>query len=56
MIKKELNLPANTAFEKAILLLYFSDRRNEIINKISEDTKKAMNHVVMKINELYENT
>jgi len=55
MIKKELNLPINVAFEKTILMLYFSDKRNEIISKISENTKKAISYVTTRISELYEN-
>ncbi len=56
MIKQELSLPANAAFEKTILMLYFSDKRKEIVGKISNDTKKAVKHVYTKINELYQSS
>ncbi len=54
MIKQELGIPTNTAFEKTVLMLYFSDRRKEIVNKISEETKRAVAHVYDKINALYQ--
>ncbi len=53
MIKHELGIPTNTAFEKTILMLYFSDKRKEILSKISDETRKAIAHVYAKINELY---
>lgn len=56
MIKQELGLPTNAAFEKTILMLYFSDKRKEIVDKISDETKKAVAHVYSKINELYQNS
>lgn len=51
MIRQELNIPANTAFEKTILMLYFSDNRKNIVNKISDETKKAVAHVYKKVKE-----
>ena len=51
MIRQELVIPANTAFEKTILMLYFSDNRKAIVNKISSETKKAVAHVYKKIKE-----
>ena len=51
MIRQELVIPANTAFEKSILMLYFSDNRKVIVNKISNETKKAVAHVYKKIKE-----
>jgi hypothetical protein len=56
MIKQELGLPTNAAFEKTILMLYFSDKRKKIVDKISDETKKAVAHVYSKINELYQNS
>ncbi len=56
MIKQELELPSNAAFEKTILMLYFSPKRKEIMNKISDDTKKTVKYVYTKINELYQNS
>ena len=56
MIKQELGLPTNAAFEKTILMLYFSDKRKEIVDKISDETKQAVAHVYSKINELYQNS
>lgn len=53
MIRQELSVPANTAFEKTILLLYFSEKRSEILRKISDDTKKAVKHVFDKLEETY---
>jgi predicted ATP-binding protein involved in virulence len=53
MIRQELGIPTNTAFEKTVLMLYFSDKRKEIVDKISDDTKKAAKYVYTKINELY---
>lgn len=53
MIKHELSLPANAAFEKTILMLYFSDNREVILEKISDETKKAVNYVYSKIDELH---
>ena len=56
MIKQELGIPTNTAFEKTILMLYFSEKRSEILKKISDETRQAVNHVYAKINELYQST
>lgn len=56
MIKQELSLPTNAAFEKTILMLYFSDKRKEIMDKVSDDTKKAVQYVYTKINELYQSS
>lgn len=56
MIKQELGIPTNTAFERTILMLYFSDKRKEIVAKISDNTKKAIKHVCTKINELYQSS
>ena len=56
MIKQELGLPSNAAFEKTILMLYFSPKRKEIMDKISDDTKKTVKYVYTKINELYQNS
>jgi hypothetical protein len=56
MIKQELGISTNTAFEKIILMMYFSDKRKEIVGKISDDTKKAVKHVYTKINELYQSS
>lgn len=52
MIRQELDIPANTAFEKTILMLYFSDKRKDIISKISSETKKAVIYVYKKIKEV----
>ena len=51
MIRQELNIPANTAFEKTILMLYFSDNKKSIVNKISNETKKAVAYVYKKVKE-----
>ena len=56
MIKQELGVPINTAFERTVLMLYFSDKRKEIFGKISDVTKKAIKHVYTKINELYQSS
>lgn len=53
MLKHELDLPVNAAFEKTILMLYFSDKRESILDKISNDTKNTVNYVYSKISELY---
>jgi len=53
IIKQELGIPTNTAFERTILMLYFSDKRKDIIGKISDETRKAVAYVYTKINELY---
>ena len=51
MIRKELGIPTNTAFEKTILMLYFSDKRKDIVSKISKETKKTVAYVYEKIKE-----
>ena len=51
MIRKELEIPINTAFEKTILMLYFSDKKKDIVSKISNETKKAVVYVYKKIKE-----
>jgi hypothetical protein len=56
MIKQELGIPTNTAFEKTVLMLYFSEKRKEIVDKISDDTKKTVKYVYTKINELYQSS
>jgi hypothetical protein len=53
MIKQELGIPPNTSFEKTILMFYFSDKKNEILKKISPETSKAINHVYDEISKLY---
>ena len=55
MIRHELEIPTNTAFEKTILMLYFSDKRKNIVNKISSETKKAVVYVFKKIKEAHGN-
>ncbi len=54
MIKQELGIATNTAFEKTILMLYFNEKRSEILKKISNETRQAVNHVYDKINALYQ--
>lgn len=51
MIRRELGIPANTKFEKTIMLLYFSERRIEILKKVSDETRDAVSYVYSKIAE-----
>lgn len=53
MIKQELDIPTNTSFEKTILMFYFSDKKKEILKKISPETSKAINHVYNEISKLF---
>jgi ABC-type cobalamin/Fe3+-siderophores transport system ATPase subunit len=39
-IGQELSLPDNSSYEKIILELYYSKKRNKVINSISDTTKK----------------
>ncbi len=45
LIKRELSLPKNVAFEKVILYLFYSSSRDKMLNKISESTKQRLFHV-----------
>jgi len=51
LIKEELSLPHNTSFEKTIMLLYYSDRKQEVLSKISDKTTSAVAHIYQKIQE-----
>ena len=42
----ECGIPSNAKFNKVILTTYYSDRRDEILDKVSATTKKAFADVV----------
>ncbi len=49
LIRTELNIPQNTDFNKTIIGLYFSDEKERILKKISNNTKNNFKEV---LNEL----
>lgn len=40
MIKRDLGLPKNSAFHKVIASLFYSSERHEIVNRLSDQTKR----------------
>ena len=53
MCEQEPGIPTNTAFERTILMLYFTENRKEILSKISNEARQAVAYIYTKINELY---
>lgn len=45
LIRTELGIPSNTNFNKTIIALYFSDKKDDILNKLSENTKNNFKEV-----------
>jgi hypothetical protein len=50
MIRQELGIPHNASFDKTIYSLYYSNRRKEIVSKVSEETKKLFFEVEKVLN------
>lgn len=50
MIKQELGIPHNASFDKTIYSLYYSNRRREIVSKVSEETKESFFEVEKVLN------
>jgi predicted ATP-dependent endonuclease of OLD family len=45
MIRQELEIPANAAFERTILSLYYSGQKKKILKKVSQKTRDNFSHV-----------
>lgn len=50
MIRQELNINGKSSFEKTMLGLYYSDKKIEIINKVSTETKSNFDKIFNTLN------
>jgi hypothetical protein len=41
LIRSELGIPTNTSFERTILALFYSNKKESILKKLSQETKDA---------------